>query len=307
MLEFPFIRPNDILGIGTEKVKVLNIDEQTQRIRVLREQEGTVGSAHTNKSVLTQDSRKFTINVGSITTEKYFRVNEELYFEPIEAVGIGTTTGNGVGTLVTFRNPGVGKSTIFIDPQAIYYRNHENQDQRCSYICHKRWNISWCLEWYSTSYTSLDEYDVLYASPISKDFIGISSHKVGIGSSGYVGINTTTGLFFFTSLGTGDHHSFKTQRTDILQASVNKNVVTVSTASTHGLNLNDKVNVTIKPTGDQTVDVRYDDFNRRIVFDPITFTSGNVDTQINTVTVTNHGFRVGEKVIHTSSNPVWWS
>ena len=50
-LEFPFIRPNDILGIGTETVKVLNIDEQTQRIRVVREQEGTVGSAYTNKSV----------------------------------------------------------------------------------------------------------------------------------------------------------------------------------------------------------------------------------------------------------------
>ena len=302
-LEFPFIRPNDILGIGTEKVKVLNIDEQTQRIRVLREQEGTVGSAHTNKSVLTQDSRKFTINVGSITTEKYFRVNEELYFEPTEAVGIGTTTGNGVGTLVTFRNPGVGKSTIFIDPQAIYYRNHGIKiNDVVTYATNGGTSLG-VWNGITTTYTSLDEYDVLYASPISKDFIGISSHKVGIGSSGYVGINTTTGLFFFTSLGTGDHHSFKTQRTDILQASVNKNVVTVSTASTHGLNLNDKVNVTIKPTGDQTVDVRYDDFNRRIVFDPITFTSGNVDTQINTVTVTNHGFRVGEKVIHTSSNP----
>ena len=129
VLEFPFIRPNDILGIGTEKVKVLNIDEQTQRIRVLREQEGTVGSAHTNKSVLTQDSRKFTINVGSITTEKYFRVNEELYFEPTEAVGIGTTTGNGVGTLVTFRNPGVGKSNIFIDPQAHLLQKSWHQDQ----------------------------------------------------------------------------------------------------------------------------------------------------------------------------------
>ena len=37
--------------------------------------------------------------LGPITTEKYFRVNEELYFDPPEAVGIGTTTGNGVGTL----------------------------------------------------------------------------------------------------------------------------------------------------------------------------------------------------------------
>ena len=72
------------------------------------------------------------------------------------------------------------------------------------------------MEWYSTNFRSLDEYDVLSISPITRDFIGISSHKVGIGSNGYVGIGTTTGLFFFTSLGTGDHHSFKTQRTDVL-------------------------------------------------------------------------------------------
>ena len=43
-LEFPFIRPNDTLGIGTETVKVLNIDAESKRIRVVREQNGTVGS-----------------------------------------------------------------------------------------------------------------------------------------------------------------------------------------------------------------------------------------------------------------------
>ena len=41
-----------------------------------------------------------------------------------ESVGVGTTSGNGVGTVVTFRNPGVGASSVFIPTQAIYYRNH---------------------------------------------------------------------------------------------------------------------------------------------------------------------------------------
>ena len=301
-LDFPFIRPNDILGIGTEKVKVLNI-EKPQRIRVLREQEGTVGSAHTNREVLTQDSRKFYINVGTITTEKYFRVNEELYFDPPEAVGIGTTTGNGVGTVVTFRNPGLGGTTIFIDPQAIYYKNHGIKiNDVVTYATNGGTSLG-VWNGISTNFRSLDEYDTLYAAPITRDFIGISSHKVGLSSNGYVGIGTTTGLFFFTSLGTGDHHSFKTQRTDVLRASANKNVVTVSTASTHGLNLNDNIKVTIKPTNDQTVDVRYDDYNRRIVFNPIGFTSSNVDTQTNTITLTGHDFKVGDKVIHTSSSP----
>ena len=101
-LDYPFIRPNDILGIGTEKVKVLNVDSESERIRVLRAIDGTVGTAHSNRTLLREDSRKFTINVGSITTEKYFNVNEEFYFDPSESVGVGTTSGNGVGTVVTF-------------------------------------------------------------------------------------------------------------------------------------------------------------------------------------------------------------
>ena len=42
----------------------------------------------------------------------------------LESVGIGTTTGNGVGTVVTFRNPGVECTSIFIQPQPIFYENH---------------------------------------------------------------------------------------------------------------------------------------------------------------------------------------
>ena len=95
-LEFPFIRPNDVLGIGTEKVLVLNIDEQTERIRVLREYESVgSGSSYSSGSVLLGDPRRFNINVGSTKTDKSFRVNEELYFDPSEAVGIASTAGNG--------------------------------------------------------------------------------------------------------------------------------------------------------------------------------------------------------------------
>ena len=39
---YPAIRENDILGIGTEKVQVLNIDRKLSRIRVIRAVDGTV-------------------------------------------------------------------------------------------------------------------------------------------------------------------------------------------------------------------------------------------------------------------------
>ena len=46
-VRYPFIRSNDILGIGTEQVKVLNVDSDSSRIRVIREWNSTTGSAHT--------------------------------------------------------------------------------------------------------------------------------------------------------------------------------------------------------------------------------------------------------------------
>lgn len=305
-LEYPFIRPNDILGIGTEKVKVLNVDSETERIRVLRAVEGTVGSAHTNRTILREDPRKFTINVGSITTEKYFRVNEEFYFDPSESVGVGTESGNGVGTLVTFRNPGVGASIVFIPTQSIYYKDHGLKfNERIDYFTNGGTSLQVWNGFTRDSYVNLTDYDTLYATPINKDFIGISSHKVGFSTltGEYVGIGTTSGLLYFNSIGTGDYHSLKTSRSDVLRGSANTNVVTVSTASTHGLLVDDNVRMKVKPTYEQVVDVRYNDYNRRIVFDPVGFTSDNVDIQSNTITISNHDFVIGDKIIHTSDDP----
>ena len=144
--------------------------------------------------------------------------------------------------------------------------------------------------------TTLTTYDELFATPVTKDLIGISSHKVGLATDGgYVGIGTTTGLFFFTDLGTGNYHSFTTLRTDILRASADRRIVTVSTASTHGLRPNDSVRVSIKPTTTDTVDVRYNDFNRRIVFNPVGFTSDKIDAVLNTIRIDDHDFITGDR------------
>ena len=75
------IGPNDILGIGTERVKVLNVDVINSRFRVLREIDGPVGLSHTVGSILSENPRRFTINVGLNTTYQY-RKNVEIYFNP---------------------------------------------------------------------------------------------------------------------------------------------------------------------------------------------------------------------------------
>jgi hypothetical protein len=63
-LNSSYIRENDVFTIGTEKVKILNIDAQSSRIRVLRSTSGSVGSAHTATEVLYENPRKLIANSG---------------------------------------------------------------------------------------------------------------------------------------------------------------------------------------------------------------------------------------------------
>ena len=88
--DFPTIDPNDILRIGTEKVKVLWTEPENNRIRVLRAQEGTTGAAHTATTVLYEDPRKVTINAGFNTTYTV-KTNTELYFQPTVTASVGST------------------------------------------------------------------------------------------------------------------------------------------------------------------------------------------------------------------------
>lgn len=304
ILEHPYIRPDDILTIDEEKVRVLNLDQRTGRIRVQRAVEGTSPVPHQNSSILYENPKKFRINVGSLKTTRIFNVNEILYFDPAESVGLGTVLGTGIGNTIIFSNPGVGQTQVIIEPQSIYYPHH-NLKLNDSLIYTPNggtsievWNGS------STGYVNLSSYQNIYAVPLSDNTFGISSNKVGLDSTGtYIGINTSTSLFYFTNVGVGNSHKFTTIFNNVVTAEVSKNTITVSTASTHGLTEGDLVNINIKPNIEDTVIVKYNDFNRRIVFDPKTFVAGNVDVVRNSINFSGEFFKLGDKVIHTSSSP----
>ena len=60
--------------------------------------------------------------------------------------------------------------------------------------------------------------------------------------------------------------------------------------------------MSVTPGITTTVTVKYNDFNRRIVFNPLGFTTAGVSTSQNTITINDHGFNNGDKVI-LDSNP----
>ena len=302
-----FCRENDVFQINyadtIEKVKVLNVDFDTKRIRVLRNQDGTTGAAYTNNTLLVDLPRDFSIT-GSLSTTKTLATNRQLYFDPIETVGLGTV---GSGTTVRFSNPGVGLTQVYLQPTELYFKNHGlNLNDPLKYQLGDGGTSM--VVWNGTvnyPFRNLTDLGTLYAVPFTRDVIGISSNKVGINTitGNYVGVNSTAGLLYFTNVGTGDTHSFTTMLNNVVTSDVTKNIVTVGLAETHSLKLGDEVTVDVKPTFTSDIQVLYNDFNRRVVFNPKNFTAVGVDTVRDLIQINNHGFKKGDKVIHTASNP----
>ena len=305
-LTYPRISENDILLLESEKVKVLNVDRQGSRIRVLRSVDSTVSSAHTASTVLEELSRRFTINVGLKTTFDD-KINKEYYFNPIESVGIGTQFGVGIGLTISFANPGAGITQIFIPTRSIYLPNHklETGDQ-VTYQIYNGTSIGVATVSGGSTH-GLTNHSSLYVAKLNNDLIGLSTVRVGLGTTGtFVGSSSTTshqGLLYFVGLGTGTYHSFKVSYPGVVKASVEKNLVTVSTASTHGLIRGDKVEIDVNASISTSVTFKYNLPNRKLVSSGLDFVAAGVGTTTNTISLDNHRLVNGQKVIHTSASP----
>jgi len=300
------IRENDILTVGQEKVKVLNVDSLSSRIRVLRAIDSTVGTSHSSTSVLYENPRKLSINVGYKTTYEYRR-NKEIYFSPSESLALGTVSGVGIGTTIGFSNPGAGITQIFIPTKTIYLKDHgfETGDA-VTYLTNSGSPFSASIDGISTSLTISNNYE-FYIAKISNDLIGLSTVKVGLGSTGtFVGIANTTinsSTLYFTGIGTGVYHSFKTNYDSIITGNISKNTVTVSVAETHGLLNGDDVFVNVSPSISTSIVVKYNDYNRRVLINPKEFSSVGINTIASSIFIENHGFKTGDKVIYISTSP----
>ena len=299
-LNYSKIRENDILSIDSEKVKVLNIDEFSSRIRVLRDQESTVSSAHSSYTKLIESPRKFFIDLPKNITNEKFNLNREIYFNPSESLGIGT-----LESTLTFTNPGIGITSITIPDRSIFIENHNlNSGDLVIYKPNSGDSISVSTDGLTNPFDLPENID-LYVVKFNDDLIGISSNKIGLSNDGnYIGIGTTAELLYFNGTGTKDYHSFSTKYENSLIGDVNLYKSTVSTATTHSLKVGDNIILDAKPKITKTFVVKYDDFNKRLVIDPKDFTDIDIDVENDLISIEDHGYSDGDKVIHTSIDPV---
>jgi len=300
-LSYPNITTNDIYSIRDEKVKILDVDKISSRIKVERAYDGTVGLAYNVGESLTENTRKFYINLPQNNLSNTLKNNKEYYFTPSESVGIGTI---GIGSTLAISNPGIGITEIFVPIRSIYIPNHQIENgTKLIYSSNGGSGIDISLDGIN-NYNLTDGSEV-YSVKISEDFIGISTSIVGLGSTGsYIGISSTNNLMYFISNGSGVNHSFKTKYNNVKPFQIKNGSVVVSLASTHNMRVNDSVGLFVKNVGiTTTIKVKYNDYNRRILIGNYEFSNLDVNPTDDTITIVNHKFTTGQKVVYTSNSP----
>ena len=297
------INPNDILGISTERMLVLNVDEVNGKLRVQREFDGVTGTAHTAGNTVTSLNRSIVFNV-NLDSRIVTNVNVPYYFNPAESVSLGSTAGVGVGNTITYtyRVSGNGISSTFVPTQQIFLQKHGFiTGQKLLYSNGGGDSLS---VYNGISTFSLPNNSFVFAINEGQNFLGISTNPLGIGSTGAVtGIGSTAYQLFFSSIGTGVKHSFKPQKTEIT-GFVQKNIGTVVCKEAHNLRSSDRVSLSVVPGINTSYIVNYDDVTKRTIINPLKFGAAGVDTSNYQITISDHGFKTGDKVLYQSSNAI---
>ena len=296
------VAPNDIIGISTERMLVLNVDQINNKLRVKREFDGVLGTAHTGTSLVTVLNRTINFNIG-INTNVITERNVPYYFNPSESLALGSTTGVGVGSTVSYsyRVVGGGTTSKFIPTQNIYLPDHGFlSGQKLQYSNGEGTSIQ---VYNGISTFTLPNNSIVYAINGGKDLLGISTNPLGIGSTGAItGIGSTAYQLFFTGYGDGEVHSFKPQKTEVT-GFVEKVVGTIVCKEAHGLLQNDRINVSLTPGITTSYYVKYNDTTKRTIVNPKAFGSSGINTSSYTITISNHGYNTGDKLLYTSTNP----
>jgi len=270
------------IGIGTEILEVLNVYPNKNILRVKR---GLVGTSHTVGESVVIKNNSFTIDLELDYFES--NLNEKIYFNPRESVGLGTTAGVGYSTSFTFGNESINRD---IPTQRLYIENHPfRTNQKVTFNSNGHASLS-------IGNSPTDSFPIdstLYIVNKSPNTIGVKT-----------GITSEFGEVYFRSNGENfDDYYFETTYEQEL-GDIEKVTSVVSVSTSHGLSDGDKISLTVKPNlsvgiGTSTaVRVLYKEIIENIVINPIGFNSTGVSTATNEIIITDHELVTGDKVFY---------
>ena len=289
--------PNNVsiegyIKIGTETLKILNVFNAENAIRVVR----SAGSAYTSTTKVDFLPNTFVIE----NNTEYFdsKVNRIVYFNPNQSIGLGTTSGSGSSN---FYKVGNLTKNIFVPTQSIYLPNHNFKTGQ-KVVINKKISSNSAISVANTS--SQTPFDILSGITTEQIVYVIKKTDDHIGIVTQVGLTTfTNGLFFLSNGSDSYEYSFRSEYNQIL-GNIETNNATVSVSTSHGLSNGDIVKLSVisnNLTGigtSSSVDISYDSVYEKLTINPINFTSSSISTTTNQITLPNHSLVTGDKIIY---------
>jgi hypothetical protein len=282
------------ISIESENLSVLNIFKNVNVLRVTRDISGV---AHTAPVSVNFIPNSFTVNYQS----DYFdsKVNDKVYFNPQQSVGIGTTPGVTVSSSYIV---GQRDYQVQIPTQSIFLPDHPfhtgqevkfNKSSTSSALV-----VSQTPTGNVFNLPIFEDQQTVYVIKKSKDHIGIVTQ---------IGLTTTTDGLFFQNYGSNNNFYNLESTYSQIKGNIDlvKSIVSVSTA--HNLNNGDLIDLTLKPNvsvgiGTSTVvNVKLDTLFNKLIINPINFTSSGINTLTNTISINSHNLKTGDKVLYSSS------
>ena len=277
----PNVSAGDSIGIGTETMRVLNAFPRENIVRVERYAGFATASAGVAVSYFTSE---FTVPLEDVTPiDSNFQ--DLYYFNPKEAVGVGTTVG--FSTSVSVSLNGVTKTRSILS-KSIFIGEH---DLRTNDIVTFSKNGNADIN----ATRSVDPYIAPSALPSSLYVVRKTSTTIGLKTT------PDTAELFFTS--TGDDKANYYFETNYQQesADIEKNDLEVVTAGNHNLTAGDKFTLVVQPgltTGiGNSTNVRVQILDGNLIVNPVEIPRAGVNTLTNTFTVQDHGFETGYKIL----------
>jgi len=272
------------IGIGTENLKVLNIYEEKNVLRVER---GLTGTSHTANSTVTF----LPDNIIVSKFVDYFdsTINDKVYFNAQESVGFGTIVGLSTSNQFYF---GSTLESISVPSKSIYLKNHPFTNNQQIVYTNPGNNISISTDGINLIPGGLPSN--LFVVNKGKDLIGL---KTAVDSSE---------LFFHYATNLDNDLYLLESSYNQITGSVSRIKSTVSVSTYHGMSVGDSVTLTVTPNlsvgiGTSTaIRVLRDSATEKILINPIGFSSTGINTNTNTINLVNHGLETGDKVKYSS-------
>ena len=242
---------DDVLQIDDEQFVVMNLDIPNNKLRLLRNYDGTSGAAHTNGAEIVRLEKRFDYQLPKVVSlsSPEDRVH---YFDAEKSVGVGLTAGVGIGTTISYVGAGNTIKQKFIPTRTIYMPNNPFvHGEEVEYSPGAGTSLT-------VSSDGTNEHPIfknVFIQKINNELVGIVSEKIGINSE-------SSRLFFNGNIGIGNSHNFRTLR-DVVSCDVTSIDVTVGTGnSNHNLRPKDTVEVTVVSTATSSVTATYDTATR---------------------------------------------